>query len=135
MNHRTPRRGFTLFEVILALAILGLATAVISQVVRTGLENARMTRELVQAELIAETVMAELLSGIRPLESVADSSFDEESGLEDPDQWTYSITVTPLETTDLHEIRVTVSAARENPGATTYSLVRWKYVPETKESS
>ena len=63
MNGRSARAGFTLFEVILALAIVGLAMGVISQVVWSGMENARMTQELVQAELLAETVLGELLAG------------------------------------------------------------------------
>ncbi|NLE37417.1 MAG: prepilin-type N-terminal cleavage/methylation domain-containing protein, partial [Pirellulaceae bacterium] len=47
MNGRSPRPGFTLFEVILALAIAGSAMAVIAQVVWSGMENARITQDLV----------------------------------------------------------------------------------------
>lgn len=135
MNKRPGRGGFTLFEVLLALVVVGLAMAVISQVVWSGMENARMTQEMVQAELLAESVMAEVLAGVRPLESVQDSAFDEESGLEEPDAWLFSIEATPLETAGLTEARVTVRANSEKTSAMSFSLVRWVYTPETEETS
>ncbi|MBN1589790.1 MAG: prepilin-type N-terminal cleavage/methylation domain-containing protein [Pirellulales bacterium] len=133
MSGQPARRGFTLFEVILSLAIVGGAMAVISQVVWSGLENARMTQELVQAELLAENVMAELLVGIRPLESVQDSPFDEDDSLEDPEQWVFSVDISPLEIEGLQEARVTVRANNDKPRAVQFSLVRWILVPETEE--
>ncbi|MEA1952543.1 MAG: hypothetical protein U9N87_14275 [Planctomycetota bacterium] len=119
------RGGLTLFEVILSLAILGGAVAVIAQAAWSGLENARMTRELVRAELLAENVMAELLAGIRPLEPVEDSMFEEDDSLEDPQQWLYSVDVTPSEIEGMLEARVTVSANNDRPRKVSYSLVRW----------
>jgi type II secretion system protein I len=131
MRGRPGPNGFTLFEVLLALAVVGLAMAVISQVVWSGMENARMTQDMVQAELLAESVMAEVLAGVRPFESVEDSTFDEDSGLEEPDRWVFSIEATPLETTGLTETRVTVQADSDKTSARSFSLVRWVFVPET----
>ena len=109
MNGRSPRPGFTLFEVILALAIAGSAMAVIAQVVWSGMENARITQDLVQAELLAQSLMAELLAGIRPLESSDNGSFEQEAdGVDEPERWSYSVVVTPLESDALSSVVVTV---------------------------
>ncbi|MBN2291994.1 MAG: hypothetical protein JXM70_06180 [Pirellulales bacterium] len=122
---RHARGGLTLFEVILSLAILGGAVAVIAQAAWSGLENARMAKELVQAELLAENVMAELLSGIRPLESAQDSTFEEDDSLEDPEQWIYSIDIGPSDIDGMLKASVTVRANNDRPRKVSYSLVRW----------
>ena len=119
------RGGLTLFEVILALSILGVAMAVITQATWSGLENARMAGELVQAELLAENVMAELLAGIRPLEPIQESQFEEDDSLEDPQQWIYSVDITPAEIDGMLEARVSVHASNDRPRKVSYSLVRW----------
>ena len=119
------RGGLTLFEVILSLAILGVAVAVIAQASWSGLENARMARELVQAELLAESVMGELLAGIRPLDSIEDSTFEEDDSVEDPQQWMYSVDIGPSEIDGMLEARVTVRANNDRPRKVSYSLVRW----------
>jgi len=135
MSARPARGGFTLFEIILALAVVGLGMAVISQVVWSGMENARMTQDSVQAELLAEGVMAELLAGARPLEPAEESAFGDDSGLADPGQWLFSIDVSPLDIEELPAVRVTVRANSDKPAAASYSLVRWLFVPEAEESS
>jgi len=133
MIGRPARGGFTLFEIMLALAVVGLAMAVISQVIWTGMESARVTQELVQAELLAENVMAELVSGVRLLESVGETPLDEQSGLEDPSQWLFSIDVAPLDVEGLAQASVTVRQNSDKPGVVDFSLVRWVLVPETEE--
>ncbi|HBO46087.1 MAG TPA: hypothetical protein DD670_19620 [Planctomycetaceae bacterium] len=135
MNGLSPRRGFTLFEVLLALAIAGSAMAVIAQVVWSGMDNARITQDLVQAELLAQSLMAELLSGIRPLESSDNGSFEEEAdGLDEPERWTYSVVVTPLESESLVSVVVTVRADPDKPRPVEYSLCQWVLIPSTEEA-
>ena len=130
----TFRGGLTLFEVILALAIMGGAVAIISQAAWSGLENARMAQELVQAELLTENVMAELVVGIRPMEAEQDGSFEEDDSLEDPDLWLYSIEITPSDIKGLSEVRVTVKVNTERPRPVSYSLVRLVMDAEEEES-
>ena len=128
-------RGFTLFEVILALAIAGMAMGIISQIIWSGMNNARMTENLVQAELLAESVMAEVMAGVRPMESADEESFDDESGLEDLEKWVYSIQITPIgDEEELTEIRVTVHEDTDKAGATSFSLSRWILTPEDVEA-
>ena len=134
MKYPAGRGGLTLFEVILSLAILGVAVAVIAQAAWSGLENARMAGELVQAELLAENVMAELLSGIRPLESTQESPFEEDDSLEDVEQWIYSVDITPAEIEGMLEARVSVRANNDRPRKVSYSLVRWILDVETPDT-
>jgi type II secretion system protein I len=135
MRYPAGRGGLTLLEVILSLAILGVAMAVISQAAWSGLENARMARELVQAELLAENVMAELLSGIRPLLSTQDSTFEEDDSLEDPEQWLYSVDITPSEIDGMREARVCVRANHDRARKVSYSLVRWMLDSGSEDSA
>ena len=134
MRGRPGCDGFTLFEVLLAVAIVGLGMAVITQVVWTGMDSAQATRDSVQAELLAESVMSELLSGIRPMESAEETTFDEESGLDEPDHWLYSIDVAPLDIEELFEIAVTTRINSDAAAATSYTLTRWIFVPEEEET-
>ena len=62
----------TLLEVILSLAILGGSVAVIGEMARSSFQNARLTREMVQAELLSESILAKVRLGIIELESVVD---------------------------------------------------------------
>ena len=125
--------GFTLIEVILALAILGGAVAVISQAAWSGLENARMTQDLVQAQLLAENVTAELAAGIRPLKSSEDNPAEEDDGVEDPEHWLFSVEVASSEVEGVLDVRVTVRTSSESPRQVEYSLARWMLEPESED--
>lgn len=60
---RASRRAFSLLEVILALGILVGALAVIGELVRSGLRNAQIARDLSQAQLLCESRLAEIHAG------------------------------------------------------------------------
>jgi len=53
----------TLLEVILSLAFLGGTVAVIGESARTAFQNARIARNLIQAELLAESILAKIQIG------------------------------------------------------------------------
>ena len=63
------RRGLTLLEVLLALAILGGALATIGELMRIGARNAEIARDKTTAQLLAEATMGELEVGFLPLQS------------------------------------------------------------------
>jgi hypothetical protein len=122
-------------EVILALGILGGAIAVLGEVARNAMENARYARDLTIAELLCETKMAELTSGITALEMVVDEPCDT---TDDPDavDWLYTIEVEPIDTeSGLSAVRVTVVKdvpTEKHPAQ--FSLTRW-IVDSTAETS
>lgn len=129
---QAPPAGFSLLEVILAVAILAAALAVLGEITRSGLENTRVTRELTQGQMLCESKMAEILAGLVPPEPESDVPFDPELDLADPD-WVYSIEVNTLDVEGLLEIRVTVT--KEVSGArqpVRVPLVRWMIDPEAE---
>ena len=118
------RRGLSLLEVTLAIAILGGCLAVIGELVRMGSRHAEEAREMTVAQLLGESQMESIVAGILPAQSVSSTAFER-----DPD-WTYAIEVTPLNGTELLEVTVHVQQAevtREVP--LVFSLTRWMLDP------
>ena len=67
-----PKQAMTLLEVIFSLVLMGTTVAFISEMARTAFYNARMARDTVQAELLAESILAKIQVGIIDLEPVFD---------------------------------------------------------------
>ena len=134
----------TLLEIMLSLAIFGGAVAVIGEVSRLGLRSAADARDTTQAMLLADSIMAELRIGIRPLEPVFDSPVtgDEfvDSNATDPDlygaaNWVYSIDVATLDDNGLTVVAVTVTKQQSaTPVPTSVRLVRWMVDPEVEQA-
>lgn len=116
----SPRRAFTLLEVILALAILAMSLAALGEVLRLGGESSRHVRDVTKAHLIASTKLAELTSGatiLAPVESAA---------VEDDPDWLYSIEVDNSVEIGLVAVRLTVRQnLPDNQDPAEYSIVRW----------
>ncbi|MGH7135479.1 MAG: type II secretion system protein [Pirellulales bacterium] len=118
-----PSRGFSLLEVVLALAILTVTVAVLGELIRAGLRNAQVARDLSQAELICESTIYQLEAGLLPPQPVAGAAVTDVPG------WLYSIepenTGSPAQS-GLFKFRIT---AEQDPGRfarpTRYSVVRW----------
>lgn len=112
--------GFSLLEVILALAILGGALAVLGEVARMAMRNAARARDLAQAQLLCEAKLAEILAGIEPPEPAQGVPF----GTGQVPDWLYSVEVAALDVDGLIEVRVTV----EQDLPPEYRPVRWTLV-------
>ncbi|QDT03266.1 hypothetical protein K227x_16480 [Rubripirellula lacrimiformis] len=127
------RRGFSLLEILLALAILGGAMAVLSQIAETGTSAAREARDLSIARLMCQSKLSETLldaaSGITPqtVMTVPMEPFDSGSLT----TFNYSLEVQPAALDGLLALRVTVVAENPNggPGLAQYSLTRWLVDP------
>ncbi len=131
------RRGFTLLEIILSLAILAGALAALGEVIRSATQNATESRELTKAQLLASSIMSEFSSGAAALQEVDRQAVD----IDEVTPWVYSVEWTPTFEENLVAVRVTVVQdleAEKNP--VQYSLVRWMPDPgltltETTSSS
>ncbi len=129
-----PRQAFSLLEVILALAILAGAVAVLGQLGRSGLENARLARDLTLAQLYCESKMAEIAAGLSPVDAQEGVPFEDTD--EPAADWTYTVEVNPTGQDGLLEVRVIVSqdpAVEIRP--VEYSLVRWMADPEATNAT
>lgn len=137
MMDSRKRSGFTLLEVILALAILAGAAAVLSQMAWSGLENARLAGDRITAQLLAESLMAELDAGIHALESVADQPIEDLStdwqevlaANDDLGRWLATIDVSTASVEGMLHVAVTVRDGTSIGRAAEAALVRWRIDP------
>ena len=131
-----PFFGYSLLEVVLALAILAGAFAALGEVMRLGDRNAEQARDTTQAELLADSVMSELVAGARALGNVTG-----QFNLATEPPWVYTIAIEPTEYVELVAVRVSVtqdSAPELDPARC--DVVRWlpnpDYLPvETTDES
>lgn len=129
------RGGFSLLEVILALAILCGAIAVLGELSRQGMDYADYARDATQAQMLCQSKLDEIVAGLslpEPEQDVPCEPIDEN---ETESEWLYSVDVNPLDEEGLMEVRVTVTQdlpALKRP--VEISLVRWM-VDSSMESS
>jgi prepilin-type N-terminal cleavage/methylation domain-containing protein len=130
---RNNRCGFSLLEILLALAILGGSLALLSRIVDTGTSAAREARDLSAARILCQSKLSELLlnsaAGITPqsVPATGVESFDSQSTT----PFYYSVDVQKAPMNGLLAIRVNVEAQDPNggPAVARYSLVRWMVDP------
>lgn len=116
---KAPRAGLTLLEVLLSLLVLVVALAGISSLIFIGRYSAADAQGMTQAQLLCETKMDSIVTGIDPAES-SQGLFPENS------DYMFEVTTQQPGTPGLLSVRVRVSqnpSNFENP--LEYSLVRW----------
>lgn len=119
------RRGLTLFEVLISLAIFVVSMAALSQLISTGVQAAARARLQTQAVLRCESKLAEVLAGVEPMETLSPTPF------EDDPSWTWSLEIGSGPHLDLLELNVTVSHAGESDlAAASYSMSRYVRDPQ-----
>ena len=128
-RHR-ENRGFTLLEVILSLAILAGALAALGEVMRLAERSASAAEDETQAQILAASIMDELVAGSRELTAVQQSPLN--NGDDPP--WTYTIEMGQTQFDELVSVKVRVEQQIEprlQPAQ--FELVRWlpnpDYVP------
>jgi len=97
------RRGLSLLEVLLAIAILGGAMVVISQFLNLGYRAASSARLRVEAGTLCDTKMAELAAGVLPLSPTSGEVIEENP------TWNYTVSVENASQVGLLAVTVTVS--------------------------
>ncbi len=127
--NRDGRRGFTLLEVILSLAILVGSLAIISRIVDIAARNSLYAEYHARAIDLAETKMNEIVAGYIPLTATGIQICDD-----DPDwQWELQVVDGPLPGLKLVYVRVAPSssgALADLREPVSYELVRYVLDPE-----
>ena len=131
--HEPSWRGFSLLEILLALAILGGSLAVLSQIAEIGTGAAREARDLSVCRILCQSKLSEVLldtaSGISP-QNIMDApldSFDSASTM----VYTYNVEVQPGQLDGLLALRVSVRALEPDSSTpiATFALTRWVVDP------
>lgn len=124
-RRQSGEAGFSLLEVVLALSILAGAVAVLGEVARNGLANAQIARDVTMAQLLCESKMAEVVTGVIPVEPVVNEPIDTTDDPSEPD-WLYTVEVEPIDDQGLTAIRVSVILEQpSSPRPAQFSLTRW----------
>ncbi len=96
---RATRRGLSLLEVVLAMAILLVSMVALGQLVGLGLDAANRSRDLTYAQMLCESKMAELVSGLVPLEPAMDMPvgqyLDQSFSAADFNEWLCTVQIEP----------------------------------------
>jgi len=130
-NRNLRRRGLTLMEVMLAIAIFGLALVAIGELIRIGSVSAAAARDVTEGQRLCNNVMAEVGAGIIPPDSTS------ETPVEGTEDWLYTLESMPLEEQEgMLWVSVTVqqdSARYIKPAK--FTLVRWMTDPAAIEAA
>ena len=109
MKVRRKRDGFSLLEVILAIAILGGSMVIIGQGFFLGYRSVRNARMVGVGNRLADSAMAELAAGVVEPTSVSSQQIPNEEG------WVYSIEVDDAPVPGLLSAVVTVENTQFQP--------------------
>ncbi len=135
-RQRTKRRAFTLLEVILALAILGLALATLGEAVGRSHQNARRAADQAELCFAAASLLDEVIVGSRQLVAVDSEPVADPL---DPTAPPVALVSLRIENGPLDGVLVLYASARPNdPLASeldTVQLVRWVIDPALTESA
>jgi type II secretion system protein I len=98
----------TLLEVLVALAIFFMAWVAIARLVAMASDQALDVRLQTEALQLAQTKMAEVISGVQPLQSQSDTALDPSEAPNQQDGWTWAVDCNPGEITNLWNVQVRV---------------------------
>lgn len=117
--------GFSLLEVIIAMAILAGGIATLGQVIRIGTQSASDSRHLTTAQLLCESTISELTARVLPLESVQRAPFETNPA------WLYSVIIRSTEEENLFFVQVIVEEnidPQQRP--LSFTIHRWVLDPD-----
>ncbi|MCO8121980.1 type II secretion system GspH family protein [Stieleria sp. TO1_6] len=125
--------GFSLLEMLLALAILGTSLAMLAQIAESGVSAAREARALASARMICQGKLSDLLlnvAGGQTPATIIDApaeAFDSET----TETYQYSTEVMQGQLDGMLSVRVTVKVFAGDGGTplATYALDRWVIDP------
>jgi type II secretion system protein I len=120
-----PRKGLTLFEVLLALAIFLVSLAALAHLIANGTRAAVQGRLQTEAIIRCESKMAEVVAGAEAMEALSSVAFTD-----DP-KWIWDLSIEEGPWPDLRIVQVAVSHVGTNPLGNTSSTLR-RYVRDPR---
>ena len=124
---RGSARGVTLLEVMLSIAILGVALAAVGELIRLGVTGSLRTRDLTRAQIYAESKMSEITTGVYPIQSSSITPYEA-----DP-TYIYQVEVQPaIQDGMLHVVVHLERDTSQGGKSVSYDLYRWVVDPEAE---
>ena len=121
------KSGFTLLEVILAIAILALSLAAIGEVVRSAFDNASEAADGLEARIVAQSVIDQIKCGVIEIADVGPTQIPDNEALGD---WKVQVLVEPTAVEELVQVRVLVGRTLDPNERPACELVRWFQNPD-----
>ncbi len=122
--------GFTLLEVILAIGVLTLGLAMIMTVNKNAYRNIHAASDGLHAEMVAESVLAELRCRRRAIESIGPFQLDQQQALGD---WVVQVIVEPTIVQELLQVRILVGRTLDPGTRPDCEVVRWFPNPDFQQ--
>lgn len=127
-NRKQTRSGLSLLEVVLALSILAMSAALLTQITKQATDNGLMAKRLSTAQLLCESKMSEVLAGAIPLTPSGWTAITD-SGRKG--NWHYQIQTESAARPNMIGVRLSVT---DQPDSTTsnpelFFIVRWMIDP------
>ncbi len=120
--------GFTLLEVILAIAILALSLAAIGEVVRSAFGNASDAADGLEARIVAENVLDQIKCGEIEIADSGPTQMNQNEAFSD---WAVQLLVEPTAVEELVQVRVLVGRTLDPNERPACELVRWFQNPDS----
>ncbi len=123
-NVKLERRAISLLEVILALSILAFSTAYLAQSMNLATDAAIKAQQQAQAELVAESVLNQVVAGVIPSDPVPWTQYVSAGG---QSEWLYQLQNVPTEVDGMvgFQIAVKHSSTASNPAQYEMFVNRW----------
>jgi hypothetical protein len=125
---RSQRAGLSLLEVVLALSILAMSAGILASVTMTAVNNGMMGHRLATAQIMAESKMAEVLTGAISIQGGVDWTM-----ITDPvpeGTWYYKLETTTTGNRDMIGVRLAITdeiGLEENKEL--FFIARWMIDP------
>lgn len=119
---RRGNGGFTLLEVLIALAVAGIALTAVLALARQNLTAEGRIEHTTQATLLGQQLLAELQSGVRPLpEGGQDGAFEPPD-----DQYRFAIRLLPTPVPGVQQVQVKISWSERDSDSVTLDSFAWQ---------
>lgn len=124
--------GFTLLEVILAIAILAVSLAAIGEIVRNSFNNTAGADESLRARMVAQSLIDQMKSGAAEIIDAGPMALPDTEAFGD---WMVQVVVEPTTVEELVQVRVLVGADLQQGERPACELVRWFQNPEYAQAA
>lgn len=125
---RRCRKGISLLEVVLSLAILAMSAGILAQISWTATDNGLIAHRLATAQILAESKMAEIVTGAIPLQGAV--GWTPIRDIVPSGTWYYQLQTVTAVRPDMVGVRLSITdEAGMTENREMFFIVRWMIDP------